>query len=200
MPPSSRAVTARRSRSGSSGLTSQPSAPDRRARKTSGRRSSSISTGDVVEGVVGLLEPELEADGHAAHVAHLQVDDDQVGGFLGHHGDDLGSRGDRWTVMSGPLMTASTSRRRVGASLATRMVCTCGEAIGPRSGCDRASGPDGWPSSGRRSDGEAGGRPCAEAVEIVDVVPEERDPADGRRGHLADQVGVGVLLAVGRRG
>jgi hypothetical protein len=30
-------------------------------------------------------------------------------------------------VMSGPLMTASISRRRVGASLATRMVCTAAD-------------------------------------------------------------------------
>ena len=37
--------------------------------------------------------------------------------------------------MSGPLMTASTSARSVGASLATRMVCTAGRLSdqGPRS-------------------------------------------------------------------
>ena len=33
---------------------------------------------DVVDVEVGLLEAELQADGHAAHVAHLHVDDDEV--------------------------------------------------------------------------------------------------------------------------
>ncbi len=86
--PSSRAEMARRSRIGSSGLTTQPSAPDRRAMNTSGRRSSSISTGTCAELAVGGLEPELETDGHAAHVAHLQVDDHQIGERLGHLGHD----------------------------------------------------------------------------------------------------------------
>jgi hypothetical protein len=31
------------------------------------------------------------------------------------------------TVISGPLMTASISRRRVGASLATKTVCTAAD-------------------------------------------------------------------------
>ena len=48
---------------------------------------------DVVRRVVGLLQPQLQADGHAAHVAHLHVDDDQVGRFLGDERHHLGARG-----------------------------------------------------------------------------------------------------------
>ena len=50
-----------------------------------------------------------------------------------------------WTVTSGPLMTASTSRRRVGASLATRMVCTWARLS------DRGRGAIARDRSGRRS-------------------------------------------------
>ena len=44
----------------------------------------------VAELAVGGLEVKLEGGGHAAHVAHLHVDDDQVGHRLGHQGHHLG--------------------------------------------------------------------------------------------------------------
>jgi hypothetical protein len=38
----------------------------------------------VGEAAAGLLEPEVDGHGHAAHVGDLQVDDDQVGLPVGH--------------------------------------------------------------------------------------------------------------------
>ena len=71
-------TAARRRRSGSSGLTSQPSAPLRRARCTSATRSSSISTGTCGHGAGRLVEAQRHRDGHPAHRADLQVEDPDV--------------------------------------------------------------------------------------------------------------------------
>ena len=95
---------------GSRGFTTHPSAPERLARKTSAPPVEEHEHGHVGEVAVGLLQAQLEADGHATHVPHLQVDDDEVGFVLvdggghgvagvdlddlgvgvAHHGDDLG--------------------------------------------------------------------------------------------------------------
>ena len=100
------------------------------------------------------------------------------------------------TSMSGPLMTASTSLRSVGASLATRMVCTEGTLSDRPEGPETRSCPAGWavdarhgrPASGGRS-GRRGGRPPAQPDELVHVLPEEGDPADRGRRHLRRQAG-----------
>ena len=74
-------------------MTSHPSAPRASGQEDVGPAVQQHQHGNVVQGVVGLLQPQLEADGHAAHVAHLHVDDDQIGSFVSHEGHDLGSRG-----------------------------------------------------------------------------------------------------------
>ena len=62
---------------------------------------------DVGQVAVGLLEPQLEADGHAAHVAHLQVDDDEIGLVLGHRGGARRGRSSTSTTsVSGSPTTA----------------------------------------------------------------------------------------------
>jgi hypothetical protein len=89
------------------------------------------------------------------------------------------------TVTSGPLMTASTYLRRVGASLATRMVCTAGTLSDVQVGS--VLGPSGEEVIGRLLQG----------TQLVHVVPEERDAPDWRRRHLLGQVGVGLLFTPG---
>ena len=85
-------MAARRRRNASSGLTSQPSASDRWARKTSAWRSSSISTGMCGSRLGALLEAEVHAGGHAAHVADLQVEHHEVGVELVHRRQHVGAR------------------------------------------------------------------------------------------------------------
>ena len=80
----------RRRRCGSSGFTRKPSAPLRRARKTSGRRSSSIKDGHRLGRAVGLLVAQFHADRHAAHGTDLEVGDHEVDAARSHASDDLG--------------------------------------------------------------------------------------------------------------
>ena len=67
---------------------SQPSAPERRARKTSARRSSSMITGTCGSMPGRLVEPQRHRDGHPALRTDLQVEDRQVGLTLGDDVDD----------------------------------------------------------------------------------------------------------------
>ena len=128
--------------------------------------------GDVVQGVVGLLQAELEADGHAAHVAHLHVDDDQIGRFLGDEGHDLGSRGhgmDRHVGATDDGLDLTAEGRRIAGD---QNGLHGGETIGPQAGC-------GSPSS--RTTGSAQSKRTSaarsEPDQVVDVVAEEGDPA-----------------------
>ena len=98
VPPAAIVRTARRSRSGSSGLTSQPSAPLRFARWTSATRSSSTSTGMSGAVAGGRIQPQRHRHGDAAHRADLQVDHRDVerpAGVvaLGHLPGDLAAVG-----------------------------------------------------------------------------------------------------------
>ena len=93
------------------------------------------------------------------------------------------------TSTSGPLMTASISLRRVGASLATRMVCTDGTLSDPPAGrkptscrgqaAGAALGPSGE---------EVVGRPL-QPDQLVHVLSEEGDPSDRCGRHLRRQAG-----------
>ena len=89
--PRSSARTAARTRWGSRGLTRKPSAPLRRARKTSGRRSSEHQHRHGLGGSVGLEVAQLHGDRHAAHGADLEVGDDEVDAALAHARDGLGA-------------------------------------------------------------------------------------------------------------
>ena len=76
------------------------------------------------EVAVGLLEAELEADGHPSHVPHLEVDDDEVGLVLVDGGGHGVARVDLDDLGIGIPTTATTSARTDGASLATTIVRT----------------------------------------------------------------------------
>ncbi len=65
---------------------------------------------------------ELETDGHATHVPHLQIDDDEVG-ILHHGAMTAGPERASSTSMSAPLTRGDLARTNA-ASLATRIVRT----------------------------------------------------------------------------
>ena len=80
-------MAALRRRKASSGLTSQPSASERRARNTSAVAVEQHQDRHVGQPAGARLEAEVHAGGHAAHVADLQVEHDEVGRRLGHGGE-----------------------------------------------------------------------------------------------------------------
>src|SRR5271169_5650830 len=90
------------------------------------------------------------------------------------------------TSLSGPLMTASTSLRSVGASLATRMVCTAGTLSDPPPGPKTRRPPARLPSGDSRE--ELVGCPL-QPEQLVHVLSEEGDPADRGRRDLRGQTG-----------
>ena len=144
---------ARRRRSGSRGFTSQPSAPERRAKKTSGRRSSSMRTGTWAQVAVGLLEPQLEADGHAAHVAHLHVDDDQVDARRGARCQDLGPRRhlDHLDVgAGGDRRDLGPHGRRVAGDQDDGHGTRLPTSAGPGDGGEPGAGPKRWSATAPR--------------------------------------------------
>ena len=129
---------------------------------------------DVVESAVGLLEPQLEADRHAAHVAHLQVHDDQVGPvWRATSSRTAGPEATSTTSVSGPS-TAAGSPSRTEGRVAGHQTCArsrlpdggAGVPDGPnRLSATRPSPSRSWtslPSSGTRPTG-AGGHPADQA-------------------------------------
>src|SRR5580658_6049990 len=96
------------------------------------------------------------------------------------------------TSMSGPLMTASTSLRSVGASLATRMVCTAGTLSDPPA-LPKSRRPPPARRPRRASGEQLIGRPL-QPEQLVHVLTEERYPADRGGCHLRGQPGERPLL------
>ena len=73
------ACAARRSTPASTGFTSIASTSARRPRNLSASRSSSSRIVACGEPAARLLEPQVDRDGDAAHVADLEVEDDEIG-------------------------------------------------------------------------------------------------------------------------
>ena len=157
--------TARRIRIGSSGLTSQPSAADRAGEEHVRPAVEQDHDRHVRDPAAGLLEVEVEADRHPAHVADLQVGDHEIGRVL---------------LDGGPHLLAGAQLADLGLVVLERRPQLLEDRVGVTDDQHELPPPEtSWPPSRWRAT-------IAKPFEIVHVLLQKRNPYHRSRRDLAE--------------
>src|SRR5450759_1450454 len=181
---------------GPSGLTTHPSAPERRARNTSGRRSSSISTGTCSRLPYDSSRRSSRQTAIPPMFPIWRSTTTRSGRLSATSSSTAGPEPASRMAMSGRPAMAAISALTDGASLATRIERTdmrlarLLRRFGRRLSRKRGSPP----IAEKQKIGDD-----LEPLEIVDIGVEKRNPGDRGGSDPGHQVAVGPLIPIRRR-